>query len=449
MKRTIENEIEKWFESSQKALLIDGARQVGKTYAVRAFARARVNIKYIEINFYENTEARDLVNMAKSSDEILLYLSTLYGADLVKGETLIFFDEVQECEDIITAIKFLVEEGSYRYILSGSMLGVEMKNIRSVPVGYVDILHMYPMTFYEFCLANGVGENAIAHLRKSFNEVVSVQETIHEKFLKLYHLYLIVGGMPAVVQKYLDTNNLKVVEQEQLSIIELYKKDIAKYDKKSKLYLAAVYDLIPSELNSQNKRFIVGDIKDGIKFDRTKDAFLWLVDAGVAISVYCANEPKVPLILSKSRNLLKLFLSDVGLLAAMYANGIQVKILKQELDINFGGIYENAVGQELFANGIAMYYYKNNRIGELDFVCEINGECVPIEVKSGKDYQKHSALNNVLKSTAYNINKAIVFNNYNVSKDGAIVYYPIYMTMFLRNEKMEDYMYKLDLSDLS
>lgn len=255
--------------------------------------------------------------------------------------------------------------------------------------------------------------------------------------------------MPAVVQKYLDSNNLKLVEQEQLSIIELYKKDISKYDKDSKLYLAAVYDLIPSELNAQNKRFIVGDIKDGIKFDRTKDAFIWLVDAGVAFSVYCANEPKVPLILSKSRNLLKLFLSDIGLLAAMYANNIQIKILKQELDINFGGIYENAVAQELYANGINTYYFKNNRIGELDFVCEIDGECVPIEVKSGKNYQKHSALNNVLNNKAYDIKKAIVFNNYNVSKEGNIIYYPIYMTMFLHNSRMEDYVYKLDLSDLS
>ena len=448
MKRTIENEILKWFSSSKKALLIDGARQVGKTYAVRAFARKHIS-KFVEINFYENMEARDLVNMAKSSEEILLYLSTICGEDLVKGETVIFFDEVQECEDIITAIKFLVEEGSFRYILSGSMLGVEMKNIRSVPVGYVDILHMYPMTFYEFCLANGVGDAVLEHLKKSFENVVPVQDTIHEKFIKLYHLYLIVGGMPAVVQKYLDSNNLKLVEQEQLSIIELYKKDISKYDKDSKLYLAAVYDLIPSELNAQNKRFIVGDIKDGIKFDRTKDAFIWLVDAGVAFSVYCANEPKVPLILSKARNLLKLFLSDVGLLAAMYANNIQIKILKQELDINFGGIYENAVAQELYANGINTYYFKNNRIGELDFVCEIDGECVPIEVKSGKNYQKHSALNNVLNNKTYDIKKAIVFNNYNVSKEGNIIYYPIYMTMFLHNSRMEDYVYKLDLYDLS
>ena len=447
MKRTIEKEILKWFTSSKKALLIDGARQVGKTYAVRAFAREHIS-KFVEINFYENVEARDLVNMAKSSEEILLYLSTIYGEDLVKGETVIFFDEVQECEDIITAVKFLVEEGSFRYILSGSMLGVEMKNIRSVPVGYVDILHMYPMTFYEFCLANGVGASVLEYLKEAFEKIIPVQESIHEKFIKLFHLYLIVGGMPAVVQKYLDTNNLKMVEREQLSIIELYKKDISKYDKGSKLYLAAVYDLIPSELNSQNKRFIVADIKEGIKFDRTKEAFLWLVDAGVALSVYCANEPKVPLVLSKSRNLLKMFLSDVGLLAAMYANNIQIKILKQELDINFGGIYENAVAQELHANEIHTYYFKNNRIGELDFVCELDGRCVPIEVKSGKNYQKHSALNNVLRSEAYQIDKAIVFNNYNVCREGNIIYYPIYMAMFLRNSRMDDYVYKLDLSDL-
>ena len=447
MRRKLEKEILSWYQSSNKALLIDGARQVGKTYLIREFAKSHCK-NYIEINFYENKEARDLVNMATNSEEILLYISALYGEKLVPGETLIFFDEVQECNNIVTAIKFLVDEGSYKYILSGSLLGIEMKNVSSVPVGYVDILHMYPMTFYEFCIANGVGQDVFDYLQKSYVDVQPIQDIIHNKMLKLFNLYLIVGGMPAVVKKYIETNNLKLVENEQKSIIELYKKDISKYDPKSRLLLGEIYDLIPSELNTQNKRFKIADIKQGIKFDKTKDAFIWLVDAGVAIPTFCVNELKLPLILSKSRNLLKMFLSDVGLLASMYANNIQLKLLKQELDIYYGGIYENAVAQEFKANGIKSYYYKNNKLGELDFVVELNGECTIIEVKSGKNYKKHSALNNVLKSSEYNIKNAIVLCNYNIEKKDGIIYYPIYMTMFMKNKTDINMTYKIDLSEL-
>ena len=448
MRRNIEKDLMKWHLSSRKALLIDGARQVGKTYSIRQFLKSNAK-SYIEINFFDNEEARELIASAKSSNDVLLYLSTIYGKKMHEGETIIFFDEVQECENILTVIKFLVEEGSYRYILSGSLLGVEMKNIRSLPVGYVDMLHMYPMTFDEFCVANGVGESAFEHLRGCYERAEAVNESVHEKFMELYQLYLIVGGMPAVVETYIDSHNLKRVEREQHSIVEQYKADISKYDKKNRLYLADVFDLIPSELNAQSKRFVIANIKNGLKFDRAKDAFLWLVDAGVAIPTYCVNEPSLPLLLSKSRNLLKLFMSDVGLLASMYAGDIQIKLLKRELDINYGGIYENAVAEELNAHGITPYYYKNNKLGELDFVIELNGECVVIEVKSGKNYEKHSALNNVLKEKNFGVDKAIVLNNYNVKKKNNIIYYPIYMTMFMRQKELDDIIYTVDTSILS
>ena len=244
-----------------------------------------------------------------------------------KGETLIFFDEVQECKEIVTAIKFLVAEGSYRYILSGSLLGVELKDIRSVPVGYMTVFEMFPLNFMEFCRANKISDQVLTHLQNCFENRESIDSMIHTKMMELFRLYLIVGGMPAVVQRYLDTNNLREVYQIQQGILQLYKKDIAKYDPEEKLYLEDIFNLIPSELNSKNKRFILKNLNENFKFSRYEHSFIWLREAGVALPVFCVQEPVIPLLLSKATNLFKLFLEDVGLLAAMYANGLQLRIL--------------------------------------------------------------------------------------------------------------------------
>lgn len=304
------------------------------------------------------------------------------------------------------------------------------------------------MDFQEFCIANGVSQNVLAHLKDCFMQIKEVDEVIHEAILKLYYLYLIVGGMPAVVKKYLETNNLQDVVEEQEYISKQYKEDIAKYDPQEKIFLRDIYDLIPSELNEQNKKFKLNSLKNGMRFDRAENAFLWLTDAGVAHPIYCANQPKTPLILSKARNQMKLFLCDVGLLASMYSKNIQIQLLNRELDINYGGIFENAVAQELISHNLSLYYYKNNRLGEIDFLTEIDGAVVPIEVKSGKNYKVHSALNNLLNSPEYQIEKAYIFSNYNVSRENKKIYIPIYMTMFLENKKQESLVYSIDLTDL-
>lgn len=447
MYRKIEEKIEKWIYSSRNALLITGARQVGKTYIIREVAEKYFE-SIIEINFYENELARKTLQGAVNAKDILLRISAITNKELIPGKTLIFLDEVQEYPEIVTAIKFLVEEGSYRYVLSGSLLGVELKGIASVPVGYVNVEKMYPMDFQEFCIANGVSQNVLAHLKDCFMQIKEVDEVIHEAILKLYYLYLIVGGMPAVVKKYLETNNLQDVVEEQEYISKQYKEDIAKYDPQEKIFLRDIYDLIPSELNEQNKKFKLNSLKNGMRFDRAENAFLWLTDAGVAHPIYCANQPKTPLILSKARNQMKLFLCDVGLLASMYSKNIQIQLLNRELDINYGGIFENAVAQELISHNLSLYYYKNNRLGEIDFLTEIDGALVPIEVKSGKNYKVHSALNNLLNSPEYQIEKAYIFSNYNVSRENKKIYIPIYMTMFLENKKQESLVYSIDLTDL-
>ncbi len=449
IRRKVEKELEHFYSSNdRKALLITGARQVGKTYIIRNFGNTHYE-NMIEINFLENKQARSLFENAIGSKDILLRLSAISDKPMIPGKTLIFLDEVQACKEIITAIKFLVEEGSYRYILSGSLLGIEMKNIRSFPVGYMDIIDMYPMDFEEFAIANGVSERIITSLRKSFSERVAVDAIVHEKMMMLFNLYLIVGGMPASVNKYLETNNLQEVVREQKSILNLYKKDISQYDSDHKLYIEEIFDLIPSELNSKNKRFILKNLNENFKFSRYTNSFIWLKEAGVALPTFCASEPKVPLKLSKSTNLFKLFLSDVGLLASMYMNNIQVKILNREIDINFGSVYENVAAQEFVAHGFDLYYFNSKKQGEVDFLIEHNGEVLPIEIKSGKDYTKHAALLNIMDNQNYAIKEAYVFQNDNVSVKGKIVYYPIYMLMFVeRSSVKNDMIYKLDLDIL-
>lgn len=446
LKRKIDNYLKNYYTTTDKALLVTGSRQIGKTYSIREFGKTFKS--FVEINFIETPEAVELFKGAQSSKDILFRLSAITSKPLVNGETLIFFDEVQQCPEIVTAIKFLVDEGSYRYILSGSLLGVELKDLRSEPVGYMGIKEMFPLDFEEFIMNLGVNASVIDALRKSWQESKPVDAFVHGKIMELFRLYLIVGGMPAAVSKYIATNNLQEVMTEQLDIIRLYKRDISKYAPDNKLYIEEIFALIPPELNAKNKRFVLKRLNEHAKFERVESSFLWLTNAGVALPVYNVEEPKIPLLLSRSRNLFKLFQNDVGLLACQYADGIQVRIINGDRDINYGAIYENAVAQELVAHGITPYYYNNKRRGELDFVIELDGNVLPIEVKSGKDYDQHRALSNVMDCSEYDLPQAIVFNNDNLHVSGKIIYAPIYMVMFLEKNNTAPTYYKVDLSGL-
>jgi len=449
--RKIDGFLHDFFATDTKALLVTGARQVGKTFSIRHIGNQDFEF-FVEINFYRNPEAVSLFNGAKNVSDVLFRLSSLSDRPLAPGKTLVFFDEVQHCPEIVTWIKFLVEDGTYRYVLSGSLLGTEMKGIRSVPVGYMSMYDMYPLDFEEFVSAVGVNPNIIERLRENFAKMEPADNFVHEKMLELMKLYLIVGGMPAVVQRYLDTNDLQRVTAEQHDILRLYREDITQYDKDSRFLINDIFDLIPSELNAKNKRFILKNLNEGKKFDRMWPGFLWLSNAGVALPTFNVSEVKAPLVLSKNRNLFKLFQNDVGLLACQYAQGIQTKILSGELDMNFGAIFENLAAQELTAHGFPLYYYNNKRSGELDFVIEENGKTVPIEIKSGKDYDRHNALSNVMSNPDYDIDRAYVFCNENIRTAGKICYVPIYMLMFLQNEQIRSNetpsIFKIDLGVL-
>lgn len=448
LERKISRYIEHFYEVNKGALLLSGARQVGKTYSVRRFAEKKFK-SFIEINFVDNPDAVGIFSNAKNSSDILLRLSAFVNQPLIKGETLIFFDEVQLCPEIVTAIKFLVDDGRYRYIMSGSLLGVELNNLRSVPVGYMEFKEMYPLDLEEFMWAVGVNEDVIASLKKSWEEKKHVDNFVHKKMMDVFRLYLIVGGMPAAVMSYNENNNLQDVMASQREIISLYKKDISQYDEKRSLKIKEVFDLIPSELNSKSKRFFIKDINTKARAEMYENEFLWLKNAGVAIPVFNVDEPKLPLKLASSRNLFKLFSNDVGLLACQYSDGIQLKILTGDDAINHGSVYENVVAQELLAHGFdELYYYNSKKMGELDFILEYDGNVFPVEVKSGKDYSRHRALNNILTCPEYDIPQAVVLCNNNFEVKDNVIYVPIYMMMFLQKEREIDMQFHLDLNGL-
>lgn len=446
LQRSLTEYLREHYAGQRTALLLTGARQTGKTYAVRQFGKTFKH--FIELNFIATPEARQLFMNVNSAQDILLRLSAWTSQPLVKGETLVFFDEVQCCPEIITAIKFLVDEGSFRYILSGSLLGVELKQLRSVPVGYMGIKEVYPLDFEEFVRNLGVADRIIDHLRSSWENLTPVDEMVHGRMLELYRLYTVVGGMPAVVDSYLGTNDLQQVSRAQLDIVAMYREDISQYADRDRLKIKEIYDLIPSELDAKNKRFILKRLNEHAKFDRYRNDFLWLSNAGVAIPVYNVDEPRQPLKLAECRNLFKLFSNDTGLLTAQYADGIQFKILSNDIAVNYGAVYENVVAQELLCHGIQPYYYNSKRMGELDFVISEGSEVVPVEVKSGKDYARHNALDNVLSCSDYGIRKAYVLCNGNIERRGAVIYAPVYMTMFIRRRTEASGTYRVDLSGL-
>lgn len=437
LKRKIEKNIEKWIDNSEKALLVYGVRQAGKTFIIRECLK-RNECEYIEFNLINQPELVEVLKNSTSIDDLILKLSLFSDKKIIPGKTVFFFDEIQRYKEIVTKIKFLVEDKRYRYILSGSLLGVEIINLKSAPVGYLQTLNMYPMDFEEFLQIFNVDENIINNLRNCFLTKTKVDEIIHNKIMEMFNLYLIIGGMPAAVERYRNTENIDEVMEEHRAIIEQYKLDFTQYEEENrKLIITHIYELIPAELNEKNKRFMIADINKSLRYERISDSFVWLWKSGVALGVFNTTEPTIPLMLNEKSALFKIFISDVGLLTTIYGKSCKLKIINKESDINKGAVFENVVAQELHAHGYPLYYYNSKKLGEIDFIVEQNGKSLPIEVKSGKAYNKHSALNNLLDVKEYEIEEAFIFTNDNVKIEGKFNYLPIYMVMFLRDEPME------------
>lgn len=440
--------IEEWLKSSDKALLVTGARQIGKTWLIREEI-AKSGYHKFEVNFIDQPDLVDYLNVKMSANEFLVKLKLIMPEDCKPQETIVFFDEIQKCPEIVTKIKFLVEEGSFKYVMSGSLLGVELKGIASVPVGYLTVLRMYPMDFEEFMIANNVSKTTLEMLKGKFETCQPVDEFIHQKLLSLFFIYLIVGGMPDAVKTYIATKDIREVDKVQRDIVALYKEDFSQYESEDKkLKLISIYDIIPAELNKQNKKFVFTMLDKELKFDRYENSFLWLKDAGVALPVYNVEAPVIPLKASKSSNVFRLFSNDIGLLTSAYPAETKLELINKNSEVNNGAHFENAVAQQLTANGLEPYFCKKKNIGELDVLIEMGGKVVPIEVKSGKAYKAHRALDNFMKIPDYHIEKAYVLSAANVEQEGAVVYLPVYMCYLLKERKIEKLIVDLDMEGL-
>ena len=428
--------IEEWLKRSDKALLVTGARQIGKTWLIREEI-AKSGYRKFEVNFIDQPDLVDYLNVKMSAE------------DCKPQETVVFFDEIQKCPEIVTKIKFLVEEGSFKYVMSGSLLGVELKGITSVPVGYLTVLRMYPMDFEEFMIANNVSKTTLEMLKAKFETCQPVDEFIHQKLLSLFFIYLIVGGMPDAVKIYIATKDIREVDKVQRDIVALYKEDFSQYESEDKkLKLISIYDIIPAELNKQNKKFVFTMLNKELKFDRYENSFLWLKDAGVALPVYNVEAPVIPLKASKSSNVFRLFSNDTGLLTSAYPAETKLELINKNSEVNNGAHFENAVAQQLTANGLEPYFCKKKNIGELDVLVEMDGKVVPIEVKSGKAYKAHKSLDNFMKISDYHIEKAYVLSVANMEQEGSVVYLPIYMCYLLKERKIGKLIVDLDMEGL-
>ena len=440
--------IEEWLKRSDKALLVTGARQIGKTWLIREEIAKSGYCKF-EVNFIDQPDLVDYLNVKMSANEFLVKLKMIMPEDCKPQETVVFFDEIQKCPEIVTKIKFLVEEGSFKYVMSGSLLGVELKGITSVPVGYLTVLRMYPMDFEEFMIANNVSKTTLEMLKAKFETCQPVDEFIHQKLLSLFFIYLIVGGMPDAVKIYIATKDIREVDKVQRDIVALYKEDFSQYESEDKkLKLISIYDIIPAELNKQNKKFVFTMLNKELKFDRYENSFLWLKDAGVALPVYNVEAPVIPLKASKSSNVFRLFSNDTGLLTSAYPAETKLELINKNSEVNNGAHFENAVAQQLTANGLEPYFCKKKNIGELDVLVEMDGKVVPIEVKSGKAYKAHKSLDNFMKISDYHIEKAYVLSVANIEQEGSVVYLPIYMCYLLKERKIGKLIVDLDLEGL-
>ena len=426
-----------------KILLINGARQIGKSYLIRHICEGMFR-NYIELNLKEDKEGIGLLADVRNTDDFYIQLGAIAGERLGDAsDTIVFLDEIQSYPHLMTMLKFMNEEGRYRYIASGSELGIALAQTPSIPIGSIAIEQMFPLDFEEFLLANGCGKETIDSIRDCFLKKEALNDSLHTYMLRQFKIYLLTGGMPDAVNKFLETRNIALVRKIQNDIHELYKLDASQYDSEKKLVIRNIYDLIPSNMENKRKRVVVKKIENTAghkQFSDYADEFEYLTNSGVALAVKAISNPKFPLKESESKNLLKLYLSDVGLLTGLlYKNNINA-VLGDERSINLGSVYESVVAQELHAHGCELHYYDNKQRGEVDFLIDDYDSLsvLPIEVKSGKDYKVHSALDNFMKTPDYNVKNAVVLHSgQKVYQENGITYLPIYYVMFLTGDSSD------------
>ena len=443
--RKIANKIEQHLKTSSKIMIVDGARQTGKSYIIR-YVGKKLFKNYIELNFEEDFEGTRSFQNVHTIQDFYLQVSMIAGDKMGNADdTIIFLDEIQRYPHFFTLLKFLREDNRFTYIASGSLLGVTLKKTSSIPVGSIQIEQMYPLDFEEFLMANGFGNEALDALREKYERSEIFDEATDKRLTDLFRKYLLVGGLPDAVKAYVETNNIVEVRKIHRDIMRLYIEDAVKYEKDNsrKLKIRRIYEMIPSNMERQKKRVVVKEIEDkkGKRYDNYTDEFDYLISSGIALGVKAVSTATFPLIEVTGKNLLKLYYNDVGLLTSvLYGNNIRA-VLDDEESVNLGSVYETAVAQELKAHGYTLYYYDNKKKGEVDFLIDDydTSSVIPVEVKSGKDYRIHSAINTFISNADYSVKKGIVLHNGNeVVEKNKVFYCPVYYSMFLSSHEERD-----------
>lgn len=427
--------------ASDRMMLVDGARQIGKTYIIRKVCQQMFK-NYIEINMEEDKLNNRIFADAKSTKDFYMALSSVAGGKMgSKSDTVVFIDEIQAYDHLLTLVKFLMKEGRFTYIASGSLLGITLKNTQSIPIGSLHIVHMYPMDFEEFLYANGMGKEALDNMRECFLNNKALPDSMHAKMLDMFRKYLLVGGLPKAVDTFVKTQNVAKFRSIQDEVHELYAADALKYEKDhgKKLKIRRIYNLIPSNLEKVKKRVVIKEIEDKAwkRNEDYLDEFDYLISAGIALEVKAISKPSYPLIENSGKNLLKLYINDTGILSGLFYKTNISAVMSDIRSINLGSLYETAVAQELKAHGYDLFYYDNKKNGEVDFLIDDvdNLSNIPLEIKSGKDYTVHSALDKFLATEEYGIRKAFVLSNeQKVYNEKGITYIPIYYVMFFENK---------------
>ena len=436
IRKTIANHLS---SGSDKILLVEGARQVGKSYIIRNVGE-ELFPNFIELNFVKDNEGLQIFKNVRSVEDFYLLLSSMYGSRLGDcSDTLIFLDEIQEYPQYITWLKFLREDRRYSFIASGSFLGLSLRDTTSLPVGSVVRKEMYPLDFEEFLIANDFGADVLAVMKQKFLQHESVMEGLHNRVMDLFRRYLLVGGMPDAVNAYIGTHNMSEIRQVQEDIHRMYLADASKYEEDygKRLRLRRIYEMLPSQKENKKKRLEAKEIDDskGARFSQYREEFEYLLSSGIALGVDAISNPKFPLVESLVKNLVKLYMNDVGMLTNLLFRYNVAPVLNDERSVNLGSVYESVVAQELQAHGHRLFYYDNRKVGEVDFIINDYATLspLPVEVKSGKDYTVHSALTRFLSVKDYGIDRGIVFSNTREVSTGpkGIVYMPVYYVMFL------------------
>lgn len=444
--RKIEKDIEGYLRAEDdRIMILEGARQIGKSFIIREVGK-KLYDNFIEINFAEDDDGPKIFKGIGTTEGFYFTLSSVYGEKLDRYEnTLIFLDEIQHYPQYLTLLKFFREDRRFRFIASGSLLGITLRETTSIPVGSIIRKNMYQLDFEEFLIANGFGQEALNTLRTKLMNRESLDESLHDYIMNLFRRYLLVGGLPAAVNEYLDSHNIVKVRNVQENIRSLYEVDATKYEKDSNktLLIRRIYNMIPSQLENKKKRIIIKDIQNkiGDRFDNYLEEFEYLISSGTALEVSAISNPKYPLAESAHKNLMKLYLNDVGLLTMLlYKNSIR-PVISDEDSVNLGSVYESVVAQELKAHGHKLFYYDNKQRGEVDFLIDdySSTTILPIEVKSGKNYTRHSAMNNLLKVRDYDIASGLVLSNSREIKTvGNVSYMPVYYVMFIDANAVEE-----------